>query len=458
MPYSEKLCDLINNTTLQIFVCELDGRQFEYYLLRAAKGIVLLRNVLEKHYISEPVYFGLRYTNSKGIKKWINLRNPIALEVDNITIPIKLELSVKFYVPANILKDYPIKKAFLTQIKNDIENGKLIISEEIYEILRFLALLAQAEHGAYFKQISYVTPPDFTLVPELIQEHKSIESLSKLDALDEVLRFASCLSGYGNHDYTVKNGTMSISPSICQYSIGNITKTFPLYLIKEVTRGYSSVILSVSNFEQTDMKIKIRMTSISEAKVLHKDILELMTFFTRSSVANVVTDATHKLWRGAKFITIYTYDVVQTCNQINPTLYSAKNYEADSTTHSIQSRIVDHAKNNREDVKLYRARSIPEMVKKKLSLSGFKFKKHVDVCKVSESTSSQSLISSGSSVDEVLKVAEKMLRCKLCDAKDCKVLFLPCCHFISCEGCSDNRKSCLECNSFITERVKVFIS
>lgn len=456
MPYSEKLCDLINNTTLQIFVRELDGRQFEYYILRESKGNELLVKVLEKHYITEPVYFGLRYTNSKGIKKWVNLRNPIALEVDNITKPIKLELSVKFYVPANILKDYPIKKAFLTQIKTDIENGRLIISDETYEILRFLALLAQAEHGAYFKQISYVTPPDFRLERELIQEHKTIESMSKLDALDEVLRFASSLSGYGNHDYAVKNGTISISPNTCQYSVGNMTKTLPLYLIKEVTRGYSCVILSVCSFEQTDMKIKVRMTSLSEAKVLQKDILELMTFFTRSSVANVITDATHRLWRGAKFITVYTYDVMQTCNQLNPTLYSVKNYEADSTTHSIQSRIVESRKNNREDEKLYSARSIPEMVRRRLSLSGFKFKKHVDVCRVSHSTSS--LISSGSSVDEVLKVAEKMLRCKFCDAKDCKVLFLPCCHFISCEGCSDNRKSCLECNSFITERVKVFIS
>ena len=455
MPYSEKLCDLINNLTLQIFVLELDGHQFEYYILKEAKGTELLRKVLEKHHITELTNFGLRYINSKGIKKWINLRNPIALEVDNITVPIKLELSVKFYVPANILQDYPIKKAFLTQIKNDIENGRLIISDETYEILRFLALLAQAEYGAYFKQICYATPPDFNFERELIQEHKRIETMSKLAALDEVLRFASCLSGYGNHEYSIKNGTISISPNICQYSIGNITKTFPLYLIKEVTRGYSSVILSVSNFEQNDMKIKIRMTSISGAKVLHKDILELVTLFTRSSVANVITDTTHKLWRGAKFITVYSYDVTQTCNQIYPTLYSVKNYEADSTTHSIQSRIVENAKNSREDVKLYRARSIPQMVKKKLSLSGFKFKKHADV---SDSTSSQSLLSSGDSADEVLKVAERMLRCKLCDARDCKVLFLPCCHFISCEGCSDNRKSCLECNSFITERVKVFIS
>ncbi|KAI6654059.1 E3 ubiquitin-protein ligase MYLIP isoform X2 [Oopsacas minuta] len=459
MPYSEKICEFINDTTLQFFVLELDGRQFEYHLLKEAKGIQLLNIILHKHQITESTYFGLKYTNSKNVTRWINIRNPLVLEVDNPCLPIKLEFAVKYYVPYNLLNDFPIKSAFLSQIKNDIQNGRFTLSDETDDILRFLALLAQAEHGAYFKQLSYTTPPHFSLERDLIEEHKLIESISKMEALDEVLRIASSLSNYGNHEYTVKNGCFSISPTTFQYSFRNVTKTFPLYLIIDVTRVYGSVLLSLSNFEQSETKIKIKPNSISEAKILHKNILELMTFFTRPCVTEVIADATHRLWKGAKFITIHTYDVTQTCSQLNPSLYSVKHLETDPTTHSIESRILER-KSNSEEFKLYKVCSLPEIgriVKRKLSFTSLRLKRQAGTCQNSDSISSHSLLSS-ESIDDVFKIADKMLKCKLCDTKDCKVLFLPCCHFISCEGCSDNRKSCLECNSHIIERVKVYIS
>ena len=464
MPYTEKLYEMIHDVLLQFFVRELDGRQFEYHLHKESKGHHLLKLILNKHFINDTSYFGLKYTDAKGLVRWVNLRNPIVYEVENPTMPIKLELAVKYYVPSNLLRDYPIKKAFLLQIKNDICNGRLTVPDETGEILRFLALLAQAEYGAYFKQISYTTPPEFNLERNLIEEHKLIESMPRIEALDEVLKTASSLDSYGQQLYTIKNGSILISPHSCQYTLANVAQTFPLHLIKEATRSYSTVLLSLSNFEKTDLKIKLKSNSIFEAKILHRNIQEMLTFFTRASVSDFISNTTYKQWKGARFITVYACDVTNTCFQLNPSLYTLQPMANDPTTHSILSRVVDGKVNNdsSDPSKLYKVCSIPEIgriVKNKLSLGSLRSRKR-DCSENSVSTSSDSTDSllPAASIDEVFKIAEKMLRCKLCDAKDCKVLFLPCCHFISCEDCSVTRKSCLECNSYITERVKVYIS
>ena len=460
MPYADKLYEIINDVLLQFFVRELDGRQFEYHIHKESKGQQLLKMILHKHFISDTSYFGLKYTDNKGLFRWVNLRNPLVYEVDNPSMPIKLELAIKYYVPSNLLRDYPIKKAYMLQIKNDICSRKLALPDETDEILRFLALLAQAEHGAYFKQISYTTPPEFSLERNLIEEHKLIESMPKMDALDEALKTASSLSSYGQQVYPVKNGSISISPHTCQHTLGNVTKTFPLHLIKDSTRSYSTVLLSLSNFEQSDLKIKLKSNSTFEAKIVHRNIQEILIFFTRASVSDVISNTTYKQWKGTRFITVFAYDVITTCCQLNPSLYSIQHLSTDPTTHSIQSKVTEGKANNSSDQsKLYKVCSIPEigrMVKKKFSFSSLRGRKQgSDKCQDSDST--QSLLSTAST-DEVFKIAEKMLRCKLCDAKDCKILFLPCCHFISCEECSVARKSCLECNSYITERVKVYIS
>ena len=462
MPYTEKLYEMINDVLLQFFVRELDGRQFEYHLHKESKGQQLLKLVLNKHFISDANYFGLKYTDNKGIVRWVNLRNPLVYEVNNLSNPIKLELAVKYYVPSNLLKDYPIKKAYMLQIKNDICSRKLSLPDETDEILRFLALLAQAEYCAYFKQISYTTPPDFNLERNLIEEHKLIESMPKMDALDEMLKTASTLSSYGQQLHTFKNGSISISPQTCQYTLGNATKTFPLHLIKESTRSYSTVLLSLSNFEQSDLKIKLKSNSIFEAKILHRNIHEMLTFFTRPSVSDVISNATYRQWKGARFITVFAYDVINTCSQLNPSLYSVQHLATDPTTHSIQSTVVDGKinSNTSDQSKLYKVCSIPEigrMVRKKFSFSSLRSRKQRRYSNSNSSESTHSLLPT-SSIDEVFRIADKMLRCKLCDARDCKILFLPCCHFISCEECSVARKTCLECNSHITERVKVYIS
>ena len=465
MSQYDQIPEIISHATLQFFVRELDGRQFEYFILKESKGLQLLKNILDKHYITDTSYFGLKYTNNKGVTKWINTRNSLLHQVDNPDIPIKLELAIKFYLPVNLLRDYHLKKSFLSQLKSDIINRNLTPPTDTEDALRFLALFAQAEHGSYFKQISYITPPSFNMTTELIEEHKLIQYVPKMEALDEVLKIASELSTYGKQEFQLKDGLFTFSPHTCEYSLGNTTKTFATHLIKDVTRSYSNVFLSMSNFEQSDSKIKLKTNSIIEGKILHKNLLETVTFFTRSSVSDVIRDTTCKQWRGSRFVSTFAFDLIHTCYQLNPSLYTLKLTDADPTTHCIQSRVVN--KVNSEEFKLYKVCSLPEVrriVKKKMSLSNL-YRRYTcnGSCENSQnsstltSESNQSLIST-TTVDEVIQVADKMLRCKLCDARDCKVLFLPCCHFISCEGCSDTRNSCLECNEYITERVRVYIS
>lgn len=61
--------------------------------------------VCERLGIIEVDYFGLQYTGSKGESLWLNLRNRISQQVDNVSL-CRLKLRVKFFVePHLILQD-----------------------------------------------------------------------------------------------------------------------------------------------------------------------------------------------------------------------------------------------------------------------------------------------------------------------------------------------------------------
>lgn len=52
--------------------------------------------------IIEVDYFGLQFTGSKGENLWLNLRNRICQQMDNVT-PCRLRLRVKFFVEPHLI-------------------------------------------------------------------------------------------------------------------------------------------------------------------------------------------------------------------------------------------------------------------------------------------------------------------------------------------------------------------
>lgn len=58
--------------------------------------------VCRKLGIIEADYFGLQFTGSKGENLWLNLRNRICQQMDNVT-PCRLRLRVKFFVEPHLI-------------------------------------------------------------------------------------------------------------------------------------------------------------------------------------------------------------------------------------------------------------------------------------------------------------------------------------------------------------------
>lgn len=58
--------------------------------------------VCRKLGIIEVDYFGLQFTGGKGENLWLNLRNRICQQMDNVT-PCRLRLRVKFFVEPHLI-------------------------------------------------------------------------------------------------------------------------------------------------------------------------------------------------------------------------------------------------------------------------------------------------------------------------------------------------------------------
>lgn len=58
--------------------------------------------VCQKLGIIEVDYFGLQYTGSGGESLWLNLRNRISQQMDNVS-PCRLRLRVKFFVEPHLI-------------------------------------------------------------------------------------------------------------------------------------------------------------------------------------------------------------------------------------------------------------------------------------------------------------------------------------------------------------------
>ncbi|KTG42796.1 hypothetical protein cypCar_00032897 [Cyprinus carpio] len=67
-----------------------------------ANGEDCLNKVCRKLGIIEVDYFGLQFSGSKGENLWLNLRNRISQQMDNLT-PCRLRLRVKFFVEPHLI-------------------------------------------------------------------------------------------------------------------------------------------------------------------------------------------------------------------------------------------------------------------------------------------------------------------------------------------------------------------
>ncbi|CAB1350648.1 unnamed protein product [Coregonus sp. 'balchen'] len=83
-------------------VTRTDSVVMEVEVDAKANGEDCLNKVCRKLGIIEVDYFGLQFSGSKGENLWLNLRNRICQQMDNLT-PCRLRLRVKFFVEPHLI-------------------------------------------------------------------------------------------------------------------------------------------------------------------------------------------------------------------------------------------------------------------------------------------------------------------------------------------------------------------
>lgn len=103
---------------------------------------------LFKHFgFFEPVYFGLRYVNAKGVSCWLDPKKNVHAQVAGVD-PVTFYFGVKFYAsdPCKLM-DEATRYQFFLQVKQDIQQSRLVVTTEL--AAQLTAYLIQSELGDY---------------------------------------------------------------------------------------------------------------------------------------------------------------------------------------------------------------------------------------------------------------------------------------------------------------------
>lgn len=175
-----------------------------------ANGEDCLNKVCRKLGIIETDYFGLQFTGSKGESLWLNLRNRISQQMDNLT-PCRLRLRVKFFVEPHLILQEQTRRLFFLHMKQEAVSGRLKMGPEQAEELS--ALLAQAEFGDYnqntaeyyYSQLCGNEPSQAT-INSVIVRHRALEGLGTASTEYQALQLLSSLEHYGVEWHWARDG------------------------------------------------------------------------------------------------------------------------------------------------------------------------------------------------------------------------------------------------------------
>lgn len=90
-------------------------------------SLSLSLQVCRKLGIIEVDYFGLQFTGSKGENLWLNLRNRICQQMDNVA-PCRLRLRVKFFVEPHLILQEQTRYAYHANTSCSLPNQLVTIS------------------------------------------------------------------------------------------------------------------------------------------------------------------------------------------------------------------------------------------------------------------------------------------------------------------------------------------
>ncbi|XP_019961209.1 ezrin a [Paralichthys olivaceus] len=207
--------------TVNVRVTTMDA-ELEFSFHRNTTGKQLFDQVSRTIGLREIWYFGLQFTDIRGLTAWLNFEKKVMAQEVKKETPLQFKLKAKFYpedVTEELIQDVT-RRLFFLQVKEDI------LSEAIYCPPESAVLLAsyavQAKFGEYNKaghQQDYLSG-EHLLSKKVLKQHKLSKeqwerriqnwheehgSMLKEEAMLEYLKITQDLEMYGVNYFDIKN-------------------------------------------------------------------------------------------------------------------------------------------------------------------------------------------------------------------------------------------------------------
>ncbi|XP_060938378.1 ezrin a [Limanda limanda] len=207
--------------TVNVRVTSMDA-ELEFSFHPNTTGKQLFDQVSRTIGLREVWYFGLQFTDIRGLTTWLNFEKKVMGQDVKKETPLQFKLRAKFYpedVTEELIQDVT-RRLFFLQVKEDL------LSEEIYCPPESAVLLAsyavQAKYGEYQKAVH---PPTYLaserlLSNKMLKQHKLSKeqwqdriqnwhqehgSMLKEEAMIEYLKITQDLEMYGVNYFDIKN-------------------------------------------------------------------------------------------------------------------------------------------------------------------------------------------------------------------------------------------------------------
>ncbi|CAL8365408.1 unnamed protein product [Arctogadus glacialis] len=416
-----------------------------------ANGEDCLNKVCRKLGIIEVDYFGLQFSGSKGENLWLNLRNRIGQQVDNVA-PCRLRLRVKFFVEPHLILQEQTRHMFFMHVKEDLHSGHLRMASEQAEELS--ALLAQAELGDYNQNTAQYwhrelcgEEPCPDTVNRIVSRHQALEGAGPGSVEYQALQLVSSLEHYGVEWHWARDGdaqrlAIGVGPegiAVCKEDFALVNRIcYPV--IQIATQSGKSVYLTVTKETNDSVVLLFKLISHRAASALYRAITETHAFYRCDTVTNAVMMQYSRDFKG-HLASLFLHENVN----------MGKKYVFDIRRTS--KEVYDHARRA-----LYNA-GITDLVSgggggggggtpgSRSPSRGGGRDEALDCGSCQESRELQ---------ERVRKLREALL-CVLCCDEEIDAAFCPCGHMVCCQGCASQLQTCPVCRSDVEHVQHVYL-
>ncbi|XP_054620221.1 E3 ubiquitin-protein ligase MYLIP-A isoform X2 [Dunckerocampus dactyliophorus] len=420
-----------------------------------ANGEDCLNKVCRKLGIIEVDYFGLQFTGSKGESLWLNLRNRICQQMDNVA-PCRLRLRVKFFVEPHLILQEQTRHIFFMHVKEDLHNGHLRMGSEQAEELS--ALLAQAEFGDYnqntaqywYSELCGEEPCPAT-INSIVSRHKALDGVSQGSVEYQALQLVSMLEHYGVEWHWARDANgqrlaIGVGPegiAVCKEDFSLVNRvSYPV--IQIATQSGKTVYLTVTKDTNDSVVLMFKLISNRAASGLYRAITETHAFYRCDTVTNAVMMQYSRDFKG-HLASLF----------LNENINLGKKYVFDIRRTS--KEVYDHARRV-----LYNA-GVMDLMSQSSSGSPSSpgrddgRRRHQEDEQQDDDGSDCGSCQQSRALQERLQKLREALLCMLCCEEQIDAAFCPCGHLVCCQTCATQLQLCPVCRSEVEHVQHVYL-